>query len=98
MFAAAYTDDTEWNDTNWKTTDEAKRFNGLVKEARSELDQKKRAEMYAECQTIVHNDGGALIPMFANYIHAHTKKLAHGVVAGNWGSDGGKLMERWWYS
>ncbi len=98
MFAAAYTSDTEWNDTAWKTGEAAERFNKLVKEARSELDQKKRAEIYAECQTIVHNDGGAVIPMFANYIHAHSKKLAHGPVAGNWSSDGSKVAERWWFA
>ncbi|MBT6275670.1 MAG: ABC transporter substrate-binding protein, partial [Chromatiales bacterium] len=99
MFASAYTSDTEWNDTAWKTGEAADRFNKLVKEARSELNDAKRREIYAECQTIVHNDGGALIPMFANYIHAHGKNLAHDdAVAGNWGSDGSKMPERWWFA
>ena len=30
MFSAAYTNDTEWNDTNWKGTESSKRFNELV--------------------------------------------------------------------
>ena len=99
MFQAAYTDDTEWNDTAWKTGDAATKFNKLVREARAELDDTKRREMYVECQTLVHNDGGAIVPMFANYIHAHSKKLGHEPdVAGNWGSDGGKVGERWWFT
>ncbi|MEM7403918.1 MAG: ABC transporter substrate-binding protein [Pseudomonadota bacterium] len=98
MFASAYTADTEWNDTAWKTGEAADRFNALVKQGRSELDNAKRKEIYAECQALIANDGGAVVPMFANYIHAHTKKLAHGDVAGNWGSDGGKMTERWWFA
>ena len=87
------------NDTAWKTGDAATKFNKLVREARAELDDTKRREMYVECQTLVHNDGGAIVPMFANYIHAHSKKLAHEPdVAGNWGSDGGKVGERWWFT
>jgi peptide/nickel transport system substrate-binding protein len=55
--------------------------------------------MYYECQQIVSDDGGALIPMFANYIHAVSKKVGHDEqVAGNWEFDGNKNTERWWFS
>ena len=44
-------------------------------------------------------DGGALIPMFANYIHALNKNVMHDEqVAGNWNLDGSKAAERWWFS
>ncbi|MEM7069051.1 MAG: ABC transporter substrate-binding protein [Pseudomonadota bacterium] len=99
MFSAAYIDSTEWNDTAWKTTDAAKRFNQIVNEARSELDENKRREMYAEAQTLVHDDGGAIVAAFANYIHALSKKVAHGEhVAANWDMDGAKAQERWWFA
>ena len=98
MFSAAYVDTSEWNDTAWKTTDAAKKFNKLVIEARAELDQDKRRAIYYECQKLIHDDGGAIVPMWANYIHAASKKLAHGPVAGNWESDGGKITERWWFA
>jgi peptide/nickel transport system substrate-binding protein len=46
----------------------------------------------------VNNDGGALVPMFANYIMAIDKKVAHGEMAGNLDFDGYKLAERWWFA
>jgi peptide/nickel transport system substrate-binding protein len=99
MFAAAYVNDSEWNDTAWKTGPAADRFNKLVIEARSELDVEKRRAMYYECQQLVSDDGGSLIPMFANYIHAVSKKVGHDEkVAGNWEFDGNKNAERWWFS
>ena len=35
MFKAAYTKDTEWNDTAWRGTKASKRFNELVVAAAS---------------------------------------------------------------
>jgi peptide/nickel transport system substrate-binding protein len=97
MFTAAYMADGEWNDTAWRKGPKVDRFNKLVVAARSELDTNKRREMYYECQTLVNDDGGALVPMFANYIHAVSKKIGHdNKVAGNWVNDGGKNVERWW--
>jgi peptide/nickel transport system substrate-binding protein len=99
MFSAAYTNDTEWNDTAWKGTDASAKFNDLVIQARSELDDAKRGEMYAECQRLINDDGGTICPMFANYIMAHSKKVTHGPdVASNWELDGHKASERWWFA
>ena len=99
MYKSAYTDDTEWNDTAWKTTDAAKKFNQIVRAARAELDETKRRAMYYETQAIINDDGGAIVAMFANYIHAVSKKVAHDEqVAGNWENDGNKSAERWWFA
>ncbi|WP_371037165.1 ABC transporter substrate-binding protein [Rhodosalinus sp. FB01] len=97
MFSSAYVEDTEWNDTDWRTTEAAQTFNGIVDEARAELDQQKRAELYFEAQRLIHDDGGALVPMFANYIMGVSNDLAYGeAVAANWELDGGKASQRWW--
>lgn len=99
MFASAYVEGTEWNDTAWRDTEAADRFNSIVVEARAELDSSKRAEMYAECQTLIHEDGGAIVPMFANYIMGTGEGLqTPDVIAGNWENDGHKAIERWWFS
>jgi len=99
MYSSAYTADTEWNDTAWKETDAAKQFNDTVVSARSETDETKRKGQYFEAQKLLHDDGGAIVAMWANYIHAHSKKLTHGdSVAANWQNDGNKLSERWWFS
>lgn len=98
MYSAAYTNDTEWNDTAWKGTEASERFNAVVVEARSELDQQRRQELYSEAQRLLQDDGGAIVAMWANYIHAHAKNLGHGTVAANWVNDGLKLPERWWFT
>ena len=99
MFSSAYVDSSEWNDTAWKTTDSAVQFNEVVNAARGELDEAKRGQMYAEAQQLIHDDGGAIVPMFANYIMGYSKKIAHGEnVAANWDLDGGKAAERWWFA
>jgi peptide/nickel transport system substrate-binding protein len=99
MYTAAYTNDTEWNDTAWKDTDAANKFNSIVVAARSELDDVKRAAMYAECQALINDDGGAIVPMFANYIMGLSSKIGHADdVAANWSLDGSHSAERWWFN
>lgn len=99
MYSAAYTNDTEWNDTAWKTGESAEKFNKLVVEARSETDDAKRGELYGEAQRLLQSDGGAVVAMWASYVMGHSKKLAHGEnVAANWINDGNKMIERWWFA
>ena len=99
MYSAAYTADTEWNDTAWKGTESADRFNEVVVAARSETDQAKRQDLYWEAQRLLQDDGGAVVAMWANFIAAHSKDLANeGNVAANWENDGNKIMERWWFA
>ncbi len=95
MFTDAYASGANWNDTFW----ENERFNVLLKEARALLDQDRRREIYSEMQSLVRDDGGVVVPFFANHVMAHSNKLAHGPnVGGNWDKDGGKLFERWWFA
>jgi peptide/nickel transport system substrate-binding protein len=99
MFSAAYVSGSDWNDTAWRGTDASKEFNELVVAARAELDTNKRKEMYYRCQALIHDDGGATIPMFANYINGLNKKIGHkDKMAANWDMDGGKASERWWFN
>ena len=98
MFSAAYTAGGKWNDTAWHTGAAADRFNKLVVEARAELDTRKRRELYYECQVIVNEHGGALVPMFANFIMALDKSVMHDKLAGNFDYDGYKAAERWWFA
>ena len=95
MFSVAYAEDAGWNETFWKHD----RFNVLLKAARAELDDNKRGEMYAEMQLIVRDEGGAIIPIFGNFVTAMTDKLqTPATIAGNWVLDGDKNTERWWFA
>lgn len=94
-FTSQYTDDAAWNDTHWtKNT----RFNELVRAARPETDDAKRAALYAEAQQIIHDDGGLIVLMYPNVVEAHSKSVAHGELNSNFGTDGGRMLERWWFA
>jgi len=95
MFATAYAEGVPWNESYWSN----ERFNELLVAARSELDEDIRREMYFEMQDIVANEGGTIIPMFANYVGAYSDALAHGdQIASNWRNDGHRMSERWWFA
>ena len=94
MFSTAYSDSAEWNDSFWSH----ERFNKLLLEARAELDEAKRRAMYVEMQTIVRDEGGVLVPFFANYVFGMANNVQHGTMQGNWDMDGEKFMERWWFA
>ena len=53
--------------------------------------------MYWEMQDILRVDGGAIIPVYAQYVFASRDNLGHGPLAGNRDVDGWKSMERWWF-
>ena len=92
IFSQIYSKGADWNETFWDN----ERFNQLLLEARGELDSAKRREMYVEMQRIVHDDGGALIPMFLAYTHAVRAEIAlPDTIASNWELDGHKNAERW---
>lgn len=94
MFSTAYAAGAPWNDSFWNH----ERFNRLLIAARSELDEKKRREMYVEMQRIVRDEGGVVVPMFANYVFAMHERVRHGPqMAANWDTDGGRHVERWWF-
>ncbi|CDX37084.1 Twin-arginine translocation pathway signal [Mesorhizobium sp. ORS 3359] len=94
MFSQAYAADAAWNESHWKNA----RFNELLIAARSELDDAKRLEMYSEMQTLCSNDAGDVIPVFANYVSALSRKIGHNKIASNWDLDGFRCTERWWFA
>jgi peptide/nickel transport system substrate-binding protein len=73
MLSIAYKSDAPWNDSFWKRP----AFDKLLVEARAILDDDKRRPLYWEMQKMIHEDGGNLIPMFADFIDAASTKV-HG--------------------
>ena len=61
------------------------------------LDEAKRHEMYFEMQKIVHDEGGVVIPVFANNIEVAHQKVRFENPAGNWEMAGHRAAERWWF-
>jgi peptide/nickel transport system substrate-binding protein len=92
MFTTGYAPGAAWNDTQW----DHPRFNELMVQARAELNDGKRRDMYREMQVILRDEGGAIVPMFANVVIARNEKIAHGPQSWLRALDGRRIMDRWW--
>ncbi|MGF7163067.1 peptide/nickel transport system substrate-binding protein [Rhodoligotrophos appendicifer] len=94
MFSTTYAKGASWNDTHWDNAE----FNTLLIEARAELDEAKRAQMYYRMQELVRDDGGTVMPMFANYVNGISKKVGHDQIGNSSDLDGLACTERWWFN
>ncbi|WP_439122103.1 ABC transporter substrate-binding protein [Marivita sp.] len=95
MFSTAYEAGVPWNDSGWENA----RFQELLLSARAELDSDKRREQYREMQMLVSKEGGTVIPMYANYVDAHSTKLTNSGTVGNvFQMDSSRMIERWWFA
>lgn len=94
MYSLAYKDDAAWNESRWKNP----RFNELLRQAKAELDDGKRSEMYREMAQLARDDGGTVIPFFPNFVYARRKNVGHGEdLAASWPCDGARAASRWWF-
>ncbi|PIF90158.1 peptide/nickel transport system substrate-binding protein [Acidovorax sp. 62] len=63
--------DAAWNESRWKSA----QFDQLLLASRAETDLPKRKQMYADMQTMIHNEAGIGIPLFLASIDGHSTKL-----------------------
>lgn len=71
LFTQFFQSSAPWNEANWKNP----KFDQLLLAARSEADDAKRKQIYADMQVLVHDEGGIGIPVFLSSLDAHTSKL-----------------------
>jgi peptide/nickel transport system substrate-binding protein len=60
-----------WNETQWKND----RFDELLVLGRKTTDQVLRYEIYCEAETLLHDEGGAFLPLFTNFIEATRSRI-----------------------
>ncbi|PVH28034.1 ABC transporter substrate-binding protein [Pararhodobacter oceanensis] len=93
ILTSAYASNAAWNEGAFSNA----RFDELLVAARGELDQTRRASMYAEMQRLLSDEGGSIIPFFRNHVYGRSTNVAHsGQVGSDWPLDGHRAMERWW--
>ena len=71
MLTIAYKSDAAWNETFWKRPE----FDRILLAARTEADDAKRKAMYFDLQKMISDDGGAVIPMFIDYLEAGASRV-----------------------
>ena len=72
MYSTAYLSTADWNDTAFKD----KHFDEIILKARGELDVTKRKALYHDAAMLVRDTGGAIVPMFNDFISAYNDKVA----------------------
>jgi peptide/nickel transport system substrate-binding protein len=92
MLGVAYKSDAPWNDTHWKVP----KFDALLSDARAELNETKRKEYIWAMQEMLHSDGGALIPVFRDWIDAHNSKVGGHTPHSGFDFDNGRIAEKAW--
>ncbi|MDE3029618.1 MAG: peptide ABC transporter substrate-binding protein, partial [Paracoccaceae bacterium] len=71
MYSTAYLSTADWNDTAFKD----KHFDEIIMKARGELDLAKRKALYHDAAMLVRDTGGAIVPMFNDFISAYNDKV-----------------------
>jgi peptide/nickel transport system substrate-binding protein len=71
MYTTAYYSKAPWNDTRFFN----EKFDQMLLAARSELDEAKRKQMYADMSVIVRDEGGLILPMFNDFIDATSAQV-----------------------
>ena len=95
MFTIGWAAGGNWTETFWDNA----RFEELLVAGRAELDQAKRNDIYVEMQSICRDEGGSVIPCFANNVDAASDKLGRPEkMGGNFELDGSRSISRWWFA
>jgi len=92
MLTIAYKSDAAWNDTHWREPS----FDKLLSDAKGETDEAKRKQYIWEMQAMLHEDGGGLIPVFQDWLEAHSSKVKGHVPSSYFDNNGGRLGEMAW--
>nr|WP_192355928.1 ABC transporter substrate-binding protein [Mesorhizobium mediterraneum] len=92
VYSLSYLSTAEWNDTRFVRED----FDRLILGARGETDSSIRKEMYHDATVILRDNGGAIIPMFGDFIDATSQKVGGWVDNPNGELMGGQALIKCW--
>ncbi|HWK44557.1 MAG TPA: ABC transporter substrate-binding protein [Stellaceae bacterium] len=92
MLSVAFKSDAPWNETHWKRPD----FDKLLSDAKSELDEAKRKDYIWTMQKMLHDEGAAIIPVFRDWLDAHSSKVGGLTPHSGFDMDNGLVAEKIW--
>ena len=92
ILSMVYASTAPWNEAFWAN----KKFDELLVSARGELDRAKRKAMYWDMQAMIHEDGGHVVPVFADFVDAYSPRVRGLEPSPAWYLMGGRFTERLW--
>jgi peptide/nickel transport system substrate-binding protein len=90
MLSIAFAAGAPWNETHWKND----RFEKLLADAKSETDEAKRKPYIWEMQAMLSEEGGAVIPVFRDWIDAHRAGIGGHTPHGGLDMDNGYILDK----
>jgi peptide/nickel transport system substrate-binding protein len=93
MLGVCYQGGANWNETHMANAT----FDKLLADARAELDPAKRKKYIWDLQELLNKDGGAVIPVFRDFIDGHSKKLGGLTPHGGFDLANGRFAEKAWF-
>jgi len=92
MLGVAFAANAPWNETHWNN----QKFEKLLADSRAETDEAKRRVYIWEMQSMLHEDGGALIPAFRDWLDAHNDRVGGHTPHGGFDMDNGMILDKAW--
>jgi peptide/nickel transport system substrate-binding protein len=71
QYSTAYISSADWNETRFMRED----FDQIIMQARGELDEDKRRALYRDAALLVRDEGGAIIPVFNDWVDAVSDRV-----------------------
>jgi peptide/nickel transport system substrate-binding protein len=71
VLGIAYKSDAVWNETHWRNPD----FDKMLLQAKAETDTTKRKSYLWEMQRMLYEDGGAIIPVFSDFLDGYSSSV-----------------------
>ena len=93
-FTQVFGEKSDWNDTNWKVPE----FQGLIKQAREEVDNAKRKEMYWKAQEMIADDGGFINFAVTDYLDGYSKKVMGIEPHARYDLNDERIAEKGWFA
>ncbi|MFS8050529.1 ABC transporter substrate-binding protein [Rhizobium sp. BR 314] len=92
MLASAYYSGANWNETHWKS----ETFDKLLDAAKAEVKEAKRKSLIWDMQAMLQDQGGALIPVFSDWLDAHRSHVKGHAPHTQFDLANGRLCEKVW--
>ncbi len=93
-FTQVYSSGSDWNDSNWKVPE----FDKLITEARIELDNAKRTEMYFTAQEMIAEDGGMICFAITDYLDGYSKTVMGAAPHARYDLNDNRIAEKGWFA
>lgn len=94
QFSQTFLSDAAWNDSNFKRPE----FDKLIIDARAELDEAKRKELYAEAQRIVSDEGGMICFAVSDFLDGYSARVRGAAPHARYDLADQRIAEKGWFA